>query len=128
MPRGDGTGPMGQGPMTGHAGGYCAGFSTPGFLNPVAGNRGFHAGRGGGGRRGRRNQFHATGLTGWQRAAMEMPVATPEAFAAPMSRSFAPSVTKEQEANMLENQAEYFENVLQGIKKRLDEIKVEPEE
>jgi len=35
MPRGDGTGPMGMGPMTGRAAGYCAGFSAPGFANPV---------------------------------------------------------------------------------------------
>jgi hypothetical protein len=33
MPRGDGTGPMGLGPMTGRAAGYCAGFSAPGFMN-----------------------------------------------------------------------------------------------
>ena len=35
MPRGDGTGPLGQGSMTGRAGGYCAGFSTPGYANPM---------------------------------------------------------------------------------------------
>lgn len=35
MPRGDGTGPMGMGPMTGRAAGYCAGFNTPGFANPT---------------------------------------------------------------------------------------------
>ncbi len=34
MPRGDGTGPNGQGPMTGRALGYCAGFNVPGFMNP----------------------------------------------------------------------------------------------
>lgn len=34
MPRGDGTGPMGMGPMTGRAAGYCAGYPTPGFMNP----------------------------------------------------------------------------------------------
>ena len=33
MPRGDGTGPMGMGPMTGRGAGYCAGFSTPGYVN-----------------------------------------------------------------------------------------------
>ncbi len=33
MPRGDRTGPMGMGPMTGRAAGYCAGFSAPGFVN-----------------------------------------------------------------------------------------------
>lgn len=35
MPAGDGTGPMGMGPMTGRAAGYCAGYGTPGFVNPV---------------------------------------------------------------------------------------------
>jgi hypothetical protein len=34
MPRGDGTGPRGLGPMTGRAAGYCAGYPTPGFMNP----------------------------------------------------------------------------------------------
>jgi len=37
MPRGDGTGPLGLGPMTGRAAGFCAGFPVPGFLNPVPG-------------------------------------------------------------------------------------------
>jgi hypothetical protein len=31
MPRGDGTGPGGLGPMTGRAAGYCAGYSVPGY-------------------------------------------------------------------------------------------------
>jgi len=33
MPRGDRTGPVGQGPMTGRRAGYCAGFAAPGFAN-----------------------------------------------------------------------------------------------
>jgi hypothetical protein len=36
MPRGDGTGPAGIGPMTGRAAGFYAGYSVPGFANPVA--------------------------------------------------------------------------------------------
>ena len=48
MPRGDGTGPMGMGPMTGRGAGICAGVA-PAF------NRG---------RRFRR-MFHLTGITGW---------------------------------------------------------------
>ena len=40
MPAGDGTGPLGFGPMTGRAAGYCAGYPVPGFMNPIAG-RGF---------------------------------------------------------------------------------------
>jgi hypothetical protein len=60
MPRGDGTGPAGMGPMTGRAAGYCAGYPVPGYMNPVGG-RGF-GGRGRGGGRGRRNWYYATGL------------------------------------------------------------------
>ncbi len=46
MPRGDGTGPMGMGPMTGRGAGYCAGFSVPGFMNPMGGRLGLGMGRG----------------------------------------------------------------------------------
>ena len=64
MPRGDQTGPMGLGPMTGRRGGYCAGYATPGYANALPG-RGLGIGFGGG--RGWRSMFHATGLPGWQR-------------------------------------------------------------
>jgi len=37
MPAGDGTGPLGWGPMTGRAAGYCAGFPVPGYMNPLPG-------------------------------------------------------------------------------------------
>ena len=37
MPFGDGTGPVGLGPMTGRAAGYCAGYPVPGFMNPIPG-------------------------------------------------------------------------------------------
>ena len=67
MPGGDGTGPGGMGPMTGRAAGYCAGYPVPGFMNSIPGRGFWGAGRGRGGW-GRRNQFYATGLTGWQRA------------------------------------------------------------
>lgn len=39
MPGGDGTGPVGRGPMTGRAAGYCAGYPAPGFANPSVGGR-----------------------------------------------------------------------------------------
>jgi len=63
MPGMDGTGPMGQGSMTGGRRGWCA-------TGAVGAGRGFGpgAGMGRGGGYGRRNQFYATGLTGWQRA------------------------------------------------------------
>ena len=70
MPAGNRTGPMGMGPMTGRAAGFCAGNGMPGFANSAFG-RGFGAGGGRGRRGGRgwRHLFRETGLTGWQRAA-----------------------------------------------------------
>jgi hypothetical protein len=44
MPRGDRTGPLGQGPGTGRGAGYCGGSADPGFANPAAG-RGLGNGR-----------------------------------------------------------------------------------
>ena len=47
MPGGDRTGPTSYGPKTGRAAGYCAGYSVPGFMNPIPGfGRGFGYGRG----------------------------------------------------------------------------------
>ena len=54
MPWGDGTGPWGQGPMTGRGLGYCAGYPHPGFVVPGPGfGRGFGRGWGRGFGRGR---------------------------------------------------------------------------
>jgi hypothetical protein len=53
MPKMDGTGPQGLGPMTGGGRGQCAGGE----------------GRG----RGMRREYHATGFTGWQRGVRANP-------------------------------------------------------
>jgi hypothetical protein len=46
MPKGDRTGPMGTGAMSGRAAGFCAGFDTPGYAHPTpAGGAGMRAGR-----------------------------------------------------------------------------------
>jgi hypothetical protein len=51
MPRGDRTGPMGMGPMSGRAAGRCGGFDIPGCASTGLGRgRGWGFGRGGGGR------------------------------------------------------------------------------
>ncbi|MCD4766940.1 MAG: DUF5320 domain-containing protein [Methanosarcinales archaeon] len=105
MPGGDGTGPQGLGPRTGRAAGYCARYPDPGYMNPIQG-RGFY--RGGG--RGRRNLYYATGLTGWQRGAYSYPPPVVQA------------ITKEQETAELTNEAEYLENELKEIRKRIQEI------
>ena len=76
MPRGDGTGPMGTGSMTGRGVGYCAGNTAPGFASAGLGGRcrGFA-----GGGYGRRNMFYATGQPGWARfGGVNAPLADPE--------------------------------------------------
>jgi len=45
MPRGDGTGPSGLGPMTGRGAGFCGGFRGPGYLNFAGQGLGFGRGR-----------------------------------------------------------------------------------
>ncbi|MEW6359569.1 MAG: DUF5320 domain-containing protein [Planctomycetota bacterium] len=125
MPGGDGTGPMGMGPMTGRGAGYCAGYPVPGFMNPYGGRFGMGFGRGMGvGRgarvgRGRRNWFHATGLPGWARYGM-MPAwggQMPAAPIAPMSR--------QQQTEALKAQAQYMEDALKDIKEQLQELEKE---
>ena len=87
MPGGNKQGPLGQGPLSGRGAGYCGGSGRPGFA--TAGSRGVGGrgqGRGGewgrrGWRHGHRNQFWATGLTGWRREsvalhATDQPMAT----------------------------------------------------
>lgn len=59
MPRGDGTGPAGYGPMTGRRAGFCAGFCRPGYYGWGPGYYGWG--------RGHRRQFYATGLPFWAR-------------------------------------------------------------
>ncbi|HBE72949.1 MAG TPA: hypothetical protein DDW31_02475 [candidate division Zixibacteria bacterium] len=119
MPRGDGTGPMGMGPMTGRAAGFCAGYNMPGYMNPVFGcgygmGRGGGRGRGfggGGGGRGWRNQFYATGLPGWARFGGHA--------------NCLPGYTPEQERMALKAQADAMQAEMDAIRKRLAEIEAE---
>ncbi len=125
MPGGDGTGPRGFGPMTGRAAGFCAGFGAPGYATFGTG-RGYGAwgrGRGGGGR-GYRNWYHATGLTGWQRAAGYVPtwggpVAYGRTYYAPPP---VPPISRQQEMDALKAQAEYLEDALEGVRIQLKEL------
>ncbi|MCD6153485.1 hypothetical protein DRQ29_02850 [bacterium] len=124
MPGGDRTGPAGMGPMTGRAAGYCGGYQAPGFANPIGGfGRGAGFGRGGGW--GYRNQFYATGLTGWQRGAYGYPY---YGRVTPYGTPYGPAATKQQELDALKGQAEYLEDSLEGINKRIAELEKENKE
>ena len=118
MPRGDGTGPAGMGPMTGRAAGYCAGYPVPGFMNPVGGRGYWGWGRGGGGGgRGFGRGF------GWARAGYGYPAWGAAGYPyAPYPAPFAQAPTPENELAGLKQQAEYFQDALDEIKKRMEEL------
>ena len=117
MPGGDGTGPMGMGPMTGRAAGFCAGYPAPGYVNSIPGRgfgfgrgRGFGFGRGLGlGFRGGRGPFGGL-RAGW---------------GGYLGAPYGAAPTPQQETDMLKGQAEYFEDALEGIRKRIADLESE---
>jgi hypothetical protein len=92
---------MGLGPMTGRRAGFCAGYNAPGFATSAA-RFGVQRGYGGGGR-GWRHMFYATGLPGWAR-----PGAVP--------------LTSEQELTWLKNEAELLKDQLEALNRRMEEL------
>ena len=115
MPRGDRTGPMGLGPMTGGGAGYCAGFGTSGVRTP-AGQAGF-GGRGGG--RGWRHWFHATGLPGWARAGSGLP-----AWGAPLAPPAPIAAETGSGAGIaaLKAHAAHLEQTLHALRQRIQHL------
>ena len=128
MPAGDGTGPMGMGPMTGRAAGFCAGYDAPGYANVIPGRGvGRRGWRGGG--RGWRHRYYATGLPGWMRCGFGWPAppiaaawgAGPWAYGAA-----APGpMPREQELQALKDHAEALKAELDQISARIEEIEKE---
>ncbi len=106
MPRGNGTGPNGLGSMTGRGAGFCAGYSAPGFTNPIAG-----VGRGRG--RGFRNMSQAN----WNARDYY-----PNQFYAQPGIYAQPGMTAAQEAEALKNQAKYLQDDLNALNDRIQEL------
>jgi len=105
MPGFDGTGPRGQGAMTGGGRGYCVVALNNTGVRPMSGG-GFY-GRSGG--RGYRNCFNATGLSGWVRAQRGM-----QAFG-----GFGRAVSKEEELETLKIQAGFLKKQLEDTQARI---------
>ena len=93
---------------------------------PGRGFAGYGFGRGGGGR-GHRNWFHATGLTGWQRGfgadpymrgGMPFGAYDDPQYAPPA----APQFTKEDQINGLRAHASHLEGMLDDIKKQIESL------
>jgi len=120
MPRGDRTGPWGAGPMTGRAAGYCAGYSVPGFMNPIGGyGKGWGRGRGRGFGRGR--------------IVYPAPVVVQPAYP-PAYQPVAQPQSPEQEVVALENYQKQLETEkadleqeMSGVKARIEELKAKLE-
>jgi hypothetical protein len=130
MPAGDGTGPMGMGPMTGRGAGYCGGYGMPGYANPGPG-RGLGVGWGWGGGWGRgrgwRHWYHATGLPGWARFGYAPAWGAPTAWGAPPPAygPYAAPPAPEQEIEFLKAQAGWLQQQLDGISQRITELEQE---
>lgn len=122
MPRGDRTGPVGSGQMTGRAAGYCAGYDVPGYTHSVPG-RGVAFCRGGGWGRGRgyRNRYYATGLPGWARAGYA------PAWGTPPATSYGAPVSREQQVEALRAQSEWLEEQLRAINECIEELESQQE-
>lgn len=117
MPGGDRTGPMGMGPMTGRAAGFCAGYPVAGAMNPIAG-RPFGVGRGRGLGFGRGMGMGFRGGRGW----CGYPGALYPASGNPYGAPYGGPPTPQQEVDMLKGQAASCEETLKGIQQRIAEL------
>ena len=98
MPRGDGTGPMGMGAMTGRGAGFCTGVASSGYTNVAGYARGFGCGRGFG------RMFNPMGMSGRGYFG---------------NFNAGADVSADNEKELLSRQAEVLENQLQQVKKRI---------
>jgi len=110
MPAGDGTGPMGFGPMTGRRAGYCAGYAMPGYANPWMGRGWFGHGRGW------RHRYWATGLPGWARPNYGWPVYGTQPL--PSESELTPKT----EMDMLKRESEFLKSQLDDIQSRISAL------
>ena len=108
MPGGDGTGPIGRGPMTGRAAGLCAGNPNPGYTTPRYG-QGYGRGRGRGVGRG----FLGRGLRLWCRDSYDAPINQP---------------STEEEKVYLENLVKNLKDELKAVTDRLKDLSKEKKE
>jgi len=135
MPRGDGTGPAGMGPMTGRAAGYCAGYSAPGFMNPIPGGGfGLGRGRGGFGRglglgfrggRGRMGAMPPAWGAYYNAPPYPQPPVAGAGTAAPYYAPASGAPSHEQEAEMLKEQAQYLQDMLENVQQRINYLEQE---
>jgi len=111
MPGGDRNGPLGQGPGTGRASGYCYGFDTPGYMK----GRGRGMGRG----------FRFRGGFGRRRAFGRGWDFSPGFQSYMPGYPWIPSFSREDEIKMLKSESEALKRSQKEIEKRLGELEKE---
>lgn len=118
MPSGDRTGPRGAGSMTGRGAGPCGGYELPGYMNRGRGQHGRGLRRRG---RWHDNRWHGWGW-GWGRSRWpDLP--RHAAFQdLPFDWPIADSPTKEQELDVLKQEAEFLKLAVDNIEKRIQEL------
>jgi len=116
MPLGDRTGPAGLGPMTGRAAGYCAGYSVPGYMNPVPGRGFFGRGRGGG--------FGRGGGRGWGRGYFSSGFPGSGYYGAP-AYPYQQEVSPEEEVSFLKEDAKVLKQQLKELQGYIDSLEKE---
>ncbi len=115
MPRGDQTGPDGQGPMTGRGMGYCNGYDRPGSANSGFGGRGSGFGMGRGRGFGRATAYNPRGMIRPRFQGSAQPIQS--------QQPYPQQPTKEQELDMLEQEEKLIHQEQEDIKKELEDIK-----
>jgi len=114
MPGGDGTGPMGLGPRTGRAMGFCIGYPVPGYMNPGFG-RGFR-------RFGGRGFGRGFGWRRWRFAPIA-PIKPEQVWEPVQVQQQIYQQTKKQEMQMLENESKAIEQEQEALKQELEEVR-----
>ena len=117
MPGFDGTGPLGQGPRTGGGFGYCPPGAAPySYGQPVV----YGVGRGGRPRGGGRGFTYGggRGRRWYGRAYGVIP---------PISATFPPQMTNEQELGWLKEQSQMMQDQLNQINARISELTADQE-
>ena len=120
MPSGDKTGPYGQGPKTGRAAGYCAGYNNPGYMNPAiprmrrARRIGFRG----------RNWMRGRGF-GWRRNFYFDDYPQPPL---PLDHTQPTTLTKDEEKNLLLEHLKDLEEQKEILHKRIKELSKKTDE
>ncbi len=112
MPRGNGNGPMGMGPMTGRGMGFCTGHAAPGYQNGYGPGYGCGYGYGLRPHRGNRHMYNAAGRPRWARQGE------------PAATGFD---TAYDEKAFLKNQSVFLKEQLERINRRLSDLENDTE-